>query len=519
MTSSCSHAPHPRPSRSWIPSGILQALCLAASIHAVTGCAPEPEQSESDLQALGRGRTSVHETLAVSGLVLGLRHNMHQDRELGQYVVGFTTTEGEAIRMEGGDLESDTHRGFEWWMLPDWGGDPSSLRLPPGVLVTLKHSQNQAGRSITAFGHDAVAGPATFPGFRKQFGGDLGAPAGHGYFWYESTGEDADWSLIDRLPRYTVVGLKHTHNQRDKAFIWNGVRHDPADATIPPPAGFERRVSRDSNHAGRQAVYAWYEKVAPGREIVVRPHLSVTYDRSPFLSPDDDPSTDGDGDGVRDEVENALAELFRPLLKFDSSEKARQPFEPLTLFQVRPKAEGDWRVLRIKWAFLFGQDGGYGPSAHCWNGHPGDNDTALFEFESLDQLTWTLRKVEVGWKGHGWPANTRLEVHALHRPIIYMSGSKHHQYLTRDRDHKDSLYTGSVWICNDDVDGRGAAVIPDLRSVDGVRFNNVGEPEQRRPAWPFIDDLGPHYPGHSAWETIPFYHPDSAANANLWLRD
>ena len=497
----------------------LLLLWGANALGAAPGCAQGPEPEESGAQAVfGRGQRSVHE-LRVPGLVLGLRHNLHQDRESGRFAAGFTTSDSEAQRMEGGDLESDTHRGFEWWMLSDVGGDPLSLRLPPGVLVALKHSENNAQRAITAFGHDAVTGPASFPGFQKQFGGDLGANGGQGYFWYESTGENVDWSVIDRLPRYTVVGFKHTHNQPNKTFVWNGVVYDSANPGIAAPPGFERRVSLDSNYAKRQVFYCWYEKVVPDREIVVRSPPSATLDRSPFMSGDDDPSADRDGDGLRDEMENWFAERFRPLLKFDSSEKARQWFEPLTLFQVRPKAEGEGHVLRIKWVFLFGWDGGYGPSSRCLpDSHIGDNDTALFELESSDSRTWTLRKVDVGWKGHGWPANSRLEVHELQHPIIYVSGSKHHQYLTRDRDHKGSLYSG-FWDCDEDVDGGGTALMPELRSVDGVRFNNVGEPERHGPDWGFIDDLAPFYPGHSAWENQRFYHPNTSINGMLWLRD
>ncbi len=208
------------------------------------------------LWLLGAGEAWSQEALKVPGLVLGLRHSINQKPcELGwNYPKTF-----------GGDLGADSGQGYRWMMIPDEAStDPMTVKLPPGVVVGLKHSVNQKADKITAFGRDPVSGPAVFPGFAKQFGGDLGAPSHQGYYWYESTGEgftDADWASIERLPKGTVVGLKHTENQRKKTFTWQGKVYDPADANIAPPPGFKRMFGGDIGAPAHKG-YFWYQKVS-----------------------------------------------------------------------------------------------------------------------------------------------------------------------------------------------------------------------------------------------------------------
>jgi hypothetical protein len=215
----------------------LRALIPAFLLAAHLGCATDQDlspdlEASSDLTALVRP----------PGLVMGLQHNLNQT---SAGTVMFSALASEATHRRGGDLGAPLHRGYEWWSLPDTGGDPAAIRLPPGVVVALKHNQNQSGQSITAFAHDATTG-ADFSNFKRQVGGDRGASSGVGYFWYESTGAGfTDWASIDALlPKFTVVGLKHSQNQSGKVMVWNGVTFDPVK-TSPVPSGFRRVVGGD----------------------------------------------------------------------------------------------------------------------------------------------------------------------------------------------------------------------------------------------------------------------------------
>jgi hypothetical protein len=435
--------------------------------------------------------------LLVPGQVLGLRHNMNQERESsGRYIALFSASANAPVQhMEGGDEEAPNHRGYEWWMVNDEpSSDPASWELPPGIVLGLKHSTHQADKTITVFGHDPVSGPDSFPGFQKQHGGDLGASSGQGYYWYESTGEGfSNWSIVDQLPRWTVVGLKHSANQPDKKLHWMGQVYDPADSMIDPPPGFVRMDGGDRDGSTGEGYY-WYEKVA-GPELVVKPDLAATLDRSLFLGQSDNPDEDWDHDFLVDRLEYALAYALRPYVVFDSAESARQEHEPVTLFQVRPlSCLQPWsgsesttivtHTIRIKWVFLFRWDGGYGPRSNWYcvgeDAHEGDNDDAFYELESTDEgITWTLVRAGLSFKGLDWPTNSRMEVYDLTHPIIYMSGSKHHEYFTRDWDGQDSLYSDvPAWDdCDDDVNGQGAKTLVVLNTIAAVQGHNVGEPD------------------------------------------
>lgn len=102
--------------------------------------------------------------------------------------------------MHGGDLCASLHRGYEWWMIQgNLSCDPAYPKLPLGIVVGLKHSINQKDEIINLFGkYDPCSGPDYSTGFKKQIGGDYCADEGHGYYWYESTGEGfSDWSIVD----------------------------------------------------------------------------------------------------------------------------------------------------------------------------------------------------------------------------------------------------------------------------------------------------------------------------------
>jgi len=220
---------------------------------------------------------------------------------------------------------------------------------------------------------------------------------------------------------------------------------------------------------------------------------------------------DKDSDALDDWEELSVADAFRPYLKFDDSEHARQGFEPITIFQVRPlENRTDTATVRIKYIFLFKDDGGYGPSSWCDNSHPGDNDNMFVDITSTDGgYTWSLDRVNVG--ADEWPTNDNLERYDSTHPVVYMSGSKHHQYLNTYYDGKNSAY--SSYACNDDVNGLGAQFLPDVNSVGTLSYigNNVGEPEAH-PTNYFIDNLGAYFPNQSVWGEQDFYGSDAGPN-------
>ncbi len=450
-------------------------------------------------------------------LVLGLRHNMNQELIYpSNHMVFFSAPAGSpVIRMYGGDFGAPNHRGYEWWTINDHpSADPNSYILPPGILFALKHNKNQGNqRNIALFGRDPITGPEKFSKFKKYFGGDLGGGthAGDGYYWYESTGEGfSNWGIIDRLPKWTVVGLKHSRNQRDKVFVWSGKKYDPMNPSILPPPKFQRVFGGDRGASAGEGYY-WYEKVT-GPEVISIPNLTVRLNRSLLVSSSDPQNTDSDRDGLLDMLEGELATVFSPYFIFDSDEDSRQPHEPIVLFQVRPiDLRNPIKRIGVKLVFLFAKDGGYKRSP-CGNPHPGDNDDAYYELISGDNgFTWTVNKILLSFKGLTWPHNSRLEVHELAHPIIYMSASKHHMYFTKDWDGNDSLY--SDWVagpgrCNDAVNGLGSRIRADVTSFRKVSpqipYNNVGEPEAH-PSPPFVDDLSYFYRDQSAWQDKKFY--------------
>jgi hypothetical protein len=244
-----------------------------------------------------------------------------------------------------------------------------------------------------------------------------------------------------------------------------------------------------------------------------------------------DDELDHDLDGLKDNLEYQLAEHFKPLLVFDSAEGDRAPHEPVTLFQVRP--EGciglgcgiPWRVV-ITFAFLFLRDGGYGPSSDCKDAHAGDTQDATFNLASHDGQSWSLTKIQNGKFSWDWPASFSPQWHEGTHPIIYMSAHKHHQYFSTAYDGKNSPY--SSWGCNDDVNGRGVQVFPNLISpYPDQRPNNVGEgytslgepaPDAHSPEY-FINSLGAFgYPGENAWSTKYFVGKAARPVANLWVK-
>jgi hypothetical protein len=156
----------------------------------------------------------------------------------------------EAQRLHGGDRGAPANEGFYWWMIPT-EAPLASLRMeeiPPGVALGLWHSQNMS------------AIPADFRLVSVR-GGDLGAPSGQGFVWYETQDTSrVNWDVVDMLPPYTVVGLKHSANQRNKTFVWrDGQTYDPLVAC---PDGFDRKDGGDRGASSGTGFY-WCEKRRP----------------------------------------------------------------------------------------------------------------------------------------------------------------------------------------------------------------------------------------------------------------
>lgn len=205
----------------------------------------------------------------VPGLVYWLGHSLNRPPLSPQDIPPYT------VQWEGGDLGAPRGHGFIWLMFKDKpDSDPAVWKkLPPGIVLGLKHSTNQKRAEITVFGYDPVIGPNRLPGFKKMNGGDRGAPIGVGYYWYESidTG-DSDWRIIWDLPRGTVVGLRHSMNQKGlRGFWWSDdlscedretgrpVPCNSLDPDVLPPPGFVRVHGGDLGAPRGQGFY-WYEK-------------------------------------------------------------------------------------------------------------------------------------------------------------------------------------------------------------------------------------------------------------------
>ena len=74
-----------------------------------------------------------------------------------------------AISLDGGDRGASEGGGFRWYAMwhPDSAWTPEMMsRIPPGLVVGLKHTLNQANMQILAFNSVDVASTNGFPGFQ-----------------------------------------------------------------------------------------------------------------------------------------------------------------------------------------------------------------------------------------------------------------------------------------------------------------------------------------------------------------
>lgn len=211
--------------------------------------------------------------------------------------------------------------------------------------------------------------------------------------------------------------------------------------------------------------------------------------------------TDLDRDGLVDAGEDELADAFRPYLIFDSREKHRRSFEPVTLYQVRPRGCagpvarcGGPLEVSIVYLFLWQWDGGYGGKSWCGDTHLGDNQKLSIIVESVDSgKTFRIKTIHNG--RYLWPRKSgAVGFHSGRHPRIYFSQGKHHQFFDTRMDGRDSPY--SSWGCNETIDGGGASL---LSTVSG---NNVGEPEAHASFIGPLDNYG--FTGEDAWDENPF---------------
>lgn len=150
-------------------------------------------------------------------------------------------------------------KGFTWTALPG-GQSPNATPLPQGFVFGLMHTINNKNDGIRVLGKDPSK-DGSFSGFNKEFGGDIGAPAGNGFCWYESSGQGfgGDFSIVDRLPKGTILGLVNKVNQSNYKLIYNGKTYDASDVNGPTPPGFARKFGGDMGQPAQKGYY-WFEK-------------------------------------------------------------------------------------------------------------------------------------------------------------------------------------------------------------------------------------------------------------------
>ena len=200
--------------------------------HRVTAEETQPAEPKEDA------------VLAIPGLPLKLRPGggcaEHADYSRSSRVIATYPFEIEEICFgdtKGPDIKHD----FKWFRV--LGAPVNSLQisypLPPGLVLSL------------------------YP--RSTLAKD-------GLRWEETTGKGfVEWSLIDKLPKFTMVGLKYYRTpkyrsiifnvQENKSFKWREKVYDCADLEQTAPPGFRRVFLYD---------YCWFEKTT-GPDILPEP--------------------------------------------------------------------------------------------------------------------------------------------------------------------------------------------------------------------------------------------------------
>lgn len=196
------------------------------------------------------------------GLTVGLRHTDYlKSNFVGPADLGFLNV-GPASHWCCYDKGESSGQGFDWWTVPDKpGADPSNWKLPPGVVVGLRHT-NQGDAGVTAFGHNATQ-EGNFADFSKMWGSDCcGNDYPFGFSWYVSNGSNFNWAAdqawADHLPQGTVVGLKQKFRNSDYSFTWGTANYNATDKNGPTPPGYVRICTTDDG-AGSDSL-CWFEK-------------------------------------------------------------------------------------------------------------------------------------------------------------------------------------------------------------------------------------------------------------------
>lgn len=190
-------------------------------------------------------------------------------------------------------------------------------------------------------------------------------------------------------------------------------------------------------------------------------------------------ATDADNDGIGDEIEEAVAQEFLPLIYFSQEEQCPGP--GALLYHVRPYAPGIDSVISIAYVLLFYDDCGS-------SGHKGDAESfglTLYKDDSCSNgyRVHSLRT----WAHEGVPICEEISTATIDRcdfgasegDAVYVSRNKHALY--RERNVCNDSY------CEDECEAglvmqNGFLVYPS--SGQSWYMYNVGEPD-----YPLIEDL------------------------------
>lgn len=173
----------------------------------------------------------------------------------------------------------DDYVGLAWIQIADIPTNFDLLKkLPPGLILALRPRSKAFGE--TPAPHLQTVSDSPLPGVKTYCAPDIRSGGDYvrscTYAWFETANDvhDVDWSLVERLPRFTILGLKYTSNndgdwvgnQRWKKLRWIGPDgrgmklYDPACKDCAPPPGFIRIEAGDWGAPAGQG-FVWFMKV------------------------------------------------------------------------------------------------------------------------------------------------------------------------------------------------------------------------------------------------------------------
>lgn len=164
---------------------------------------------------------------------------------------------------------------------------------------------------------------------------------------------------------------------------------------------------------------------------------------------------DGDGDGLKDECERAIAEAFAPQLHLQWMDFApsREPY-----WAVAP-LDPSWYKVRIFYALAYHRDAG-----GLLTGHYGDSEFVIVDAKyASGKWVFTQMFLSAHW-GHwfnssGWYSHTEVEYESTGRgrPIVWVALDKHANYESRSHCNSGQFWTDD---CSGDYYGELAEVLP-----------------------------------------------------------